>query len=204
MGMTPRRTTHTCVHGFQAVVIPTVPIQISTNAGQRGTGSGVDCGPNAVLAFAREGYRRRDINLFDLAETLFFPGFVKLALLQLLRPPPRPDRFTDPSHRARLWPLLLDEVSPGRDDAGRVAAQDSHVDEADAGPPAIQRVLEQGESRFHDGDHHGLPGSHTFEHERHCSVEELVAPMPEQGLMAVSAVRLGLTRTEHAHARTLR
>lgn len=40
---------------------------------------GVECGPNAVLAFAREGYRRRDVNLFDLAETLFFPGFLKLA-----------------------------------------------------------------------------------------------------------------------------
>ncbi len=40
---------------------------------------GVECGPNAVLAFAREGYRRRDINLFDLAETLLFPGFLKLA-----------------------------------------------------------------------------------------------------------------------------
>jgi L-2-hydroxyglutarate oxidase len=40
---------------------------------------GVECGPNAVLAFAREGYRRRDVNLYDLAETLSFPGFLKLA-----------------------------------------------------------------------------------------------------------------------------
>ncbi|MEZ6145270.1 MAG: L-2-hydroxyglutarate oxidase [Planctomycetaceae bacterium] len=29
---------------------------------------GVECGPNAVLAFAREGYRKSDINLRDLAE----------------------------------------------------------------------------------------------------------------------------------------
>jgi L-2-hydroxyglutarate oxidase LhgO len=36
-------------------------------------------GPNAVLAFAREGYRRRDINMRDLAETLFYPGFWRLA-----------------------------------------------------------------------------------------------------------------------------
>jgi L-2-hydroxyglutarate oxidase len=36
-------------------------------------------GPNAVLAFAREGYRRRDINLRDLAGTLAFPGFRRLA-----------------------------------------------------------------------------------------------------------------------------
>jgi L-2-hydroxyglutarate oxidase LhgO len=36
-------------------------------------------GPNAVLAFAREGYRRRDISPRDLAGTLAFPGFRRLA-----------------------------------------------------------------------------------------------------------------------------
>ena len=40
---------------------------------------GVECGPNAVLAFAREGYRKRDVSLFDLAETLTYPGFVRMA-----------------------------------------------------------------------------------------------------------------------------
>jgi (S)-2-hydroxyglutarate dehydrogenase len=39
----------------------------------------VECGPNAVLAFAREGYRKRDINLRDLAETLSYPGFIRMA-----------------------------------------------------------------------------------------------------------------------------
>jgi L-2-hydroxyglutarate oxidase len=37
-------------------------------------GGGVEAGPNAVLAFAREGYRLRDINLCDLADALAFPG----------------------------------------------------------------------------------------------------------------------------------
>jgi L-2-hydroxyglutarate oxidase LhgO len=36
-------------------------------------------GPNAVLAFARAGYRRRDINLRDLAEVLGNRGFLRLA-----------------------------------------------------------------------------------------------------------------------------
>jgi L-2-hydroxyglutarate oxidase LhgO len=36
-------------------------------------------GPNAVLAFAREGYRRRDLVPRDLAEALAAPGFRKLA-----------------------------------------------------------------------------------------------------------------------------
>jgi L-2-hydroxyglutarate oxidase LhgO len=39
---------------------------------------GVEAGPNAVLALAREGYRKRDINLRDLAETLSYPAFWKL------------------------------------------------------------------------------------------------------------------------------
>ena len=39
---------------------------------------GVEAGPNAVLALAREGYRKRDINLRDLAETLAYPGFWRL------------------------------------------------------------------------------------------------------------------------------
>jgi L-2-hydroxyglutarate oxidase len=38
-------------------------------------GGGVECGPNAVLAFAREGYRKRDVNLADLAESLGYKGF---------------------------------------------------------------------------------------------------------------------------------
>lgn len=41
---------------------------------------GVECGPNAVLALAREGYRWRDVNLRDLAESLTYPGFLRLAL----------------------------------------------------------------------------------------------------------------------------
>jgi L-2-hydroxyglutarate oxidase LhgO len=36
-------------------------------------------GPNAVLAFAREGYRRTDLNLRDLWEVVRFPGFWRMA-----------------------------------------------------------------------------------------------------------------------------
>ncbi|MBX3379450.1 MAG: L-2-hydroxyglutarate oxidase [Phycisphaeraceae bacterium] len=39
----------------------------------------VECGPNAVLAFAREGYSKSSINLRDLAETLSYPAFWKIA-----------------------------------------------------------------------------------------------------------------------------
>ena len=40
---------------------------------------GVECGPNAVLAFAREGYHKTDVNLRDMVETLTYPGFLRLA-----------------------------------------------------------------------------------------------------------------------------
>ncbi|MFN3325597.1 MAG: L-2-hydroxyglutarate oxidase [Bryobacteraceae bacterium] len=36
---------------------------------------GVEAGPNAVLALAREGYRKTDFRLRDVADTLSFPGF---------------------------------------------------------------------------------------------------------------------------------
>jgi (S)-2-hydroxyglutarate dehydrogenase len=35
---------------------------------------GIEAGPNAVLAFAREGYRKTDINLGELADALSYPG----------------------------------------------------------------------------------------------------------------------------------
>jgi len=40
---------------------------------------GVECGPNAVLAFAREGYSKTKISIRDLWSSLTNPGFVRLA-----------------------------------------------------------------------------------------------------------------------------
>jgi L-2-hydroxyglutarate oxidase len=39
----------------------------------------LEAGPNAVLAWKREGYRGSDLSLKDLAETLAYPGFWRLA-----------------------------------------------------------------------------------------------------------------------------
>ena len=38
---------------------------------------GVEAGPNAVLAFAREGYRKTDFNARDLADALTYPGLLR-------------------------------------------------------------------------------------------------------------------------------
>ena len=40
---------------------------------------GIECGPNAVLAFAREGYKKLKVNPNELIESLTYPGFIKLA-----------------------------------------------------------------------------------------------------------------------------
>lgn len=42
----------------------------------------IDAGPNAVLAFQREGYRRTDFDMGDAMETLRYPGFRALAQSQ--------------------------------------------------------------------------------------------------------------------------
>jgi L-2-hydroxyglutarate oxidase len=41
---------------------------------------GVEAGPNAVLAFKREGYKKTSFSLRDSAETFLYPGFWVLAL----------------------------------------------------------------------------------------------------------------------------
>ena len=41
---------------------------------------GVECGPNAVLALSREGYKWSNVNPRDLFEALTYSGFLRLAL----------------------------------------------------------------------------------------------------------------------------
>jgi L-2-hydroxyglutarate oxidase len=41
---------------------------------------GVEAGPNAVLAFSREGYKKSDLRVADLADALAFPGLWKFLL----------------------------------------------------------------------------------------------------------------------------
>lgn len=40
---------------------------------------GIECGPNAVFAFKREGYKKLSFNLKETTETFNFPGFWKMA-----------------------------------------------------------------------------------------------------------------------------
>jgi len=40
---------------------------------------GVEAGPNAILAFSKEGYKKTDINIKELIQCLAWPGFQKVA-----------------------------------------------------------------------------------------------------------------------------
>ena len=40
---------------------------------------GIEAGPNAVLAFAREGYKKTSINIAEFACSVFYPGFLRVA-----------------------------------------------------------------------------------------------------------------------------
>lgn len=43
-------------------------------------GGNIEAGPNAVLAFRREGYKKTDVHLGELWETLSWPGFRKVSM----------------------------------------------------------------------------------------------------------------------------
>ena len=68
---------HLCRHLIYPVPDPNFPF-LGVHF-TRMIGGGVECGPNAVLAFAREGYRKRDINPRDLFESLTYAGFLRMA-----------------------------------------------------------------------------------------------------------------------------
>lgn len=63
---------HLCRHLIYPVPDPAFPF-LGVHF-TRMIGGGVEAGPNAVLASAREGYRARDIDLRDLADALGYPG----------------------------------------------------------------------------------------------------------------------------------
>jgi (S)-2-hydroxyglutarate dehydrogenase len=74
---------------------------------------GVECGPNAVLAFSREGYRFSQINPVDLAQTLAFSG-----LWRFLRRYPRMawQEFAQSLSRGRFCRALQKLIPEVRED----------------------------------------------------------------------------------------
>jgi L-2-hydroxyglutarate oxidase len=59
---------------------PFLGVHFTRMIARDGHGHRVECGPNAVLAFAREGYTKSAVHPGDLADTLSYPAFWRLAL----------------------------------------------------------------------------------------------------------------------------
>lgn len=68
---------HLCRHLIYPVPDPDFPF-LGVHF-TRMAGGGVECGPNAVLGFGREAYRKTDFHFMDTAEMMLFPGFWRLS-----------------------------------------------------------------------------------------------------------------------------
>ena len=99
----------------------------------RTVGGGVEAGPNAVPAFAREGYRFTDVNAGDLADTLSFGGawrlgaaFWQTGIFEIYRSL-RPSVFL--ASVRRLMPSLEegDLVPGGAGVRAQAVARDGHL-----------------------------------------------------------------------------
>lgn len=80
---------------------------------------GIEAGPNAVLAFRREGYSRWDLNIKELSETLAFPGFRRIARRYWRDGWAEMQRSYSKTHFVRALQRLVpdlqpDDVFPGR------------------------------------------------------------------------------------------
>ncbi len=80
---------------------------------------GIEAGPNAVLAFKREGYTNRQFNAYELWETLRYEGFRKLAtkywrdgLLEMRRSYSK--RLFVNALQKLIPEITVDDVIPGR------------------------------------------------------------------------------------------
>ena len=123
----------------------------------------VECGPSAVLAFAREGYRLADVDWAELWETLTYPGFQALAarhwkkglheLLQSMSkrvylraarqliPEVQMDDFTSPRAGVRAQALRRDGTLV---DDFRIRETDRAVNVINAASPAATSALNIG------------------------------------------------------------
>lgn len=113
-------------------------------------GGGVECGPNAVLALSREGYRWGDIDLADSLATATYRGFWSLALRHM--GPGIREVWRSISRRAfwrsvaRLVPeLAFEHMQPG---GSGVRAQALRRD----GTLVDDFVIDRGESYVHVGN----------------------------------------------------
>jgi L-2-hydroxyglutarate oxidase len=79
----------------------------------RRIGGGVEAGPNAVLAFAREGYRRTSFDARDAWEAARWPGFWRIARRHWRTAIAEQARSLSRTRFARACAALVPEITAG-------------------------------------------------------------------------------------------
>jgi L-2-hydroxyglutarate oxidase len=124
---------------------------------------GVECGPNAVLAFAREGYRKTSVNVRDTWDSLSYRGFLRLA--------------------ARYWRMGLGEMTRSLSKRAFVAALQKLIPEITADDLVAGRAGVRAQAVLPDGQM--VDDFLIQQHERCVNVAN--APSPA----ATSALNIG-------------
>lgn len=124
-------------------------------------------------------------------ESLLEQALIAPALLQLGRRATGPDRFADAPHRASFGGALGEELTPGRDHAGRVSRELAPVEKANALGILAERAPEQIGSLLAHYDEHGLLSSQRIGDERQRSSQEAVLTVVEERLVVERVLHEG-------------
>jgi len=89
---------------------------------------GVECGPNAVLAFAREGYRKTSVDFRDLMDTLTFSGFWHLMARHWRMAASELQRSFSKNLFAASLQKLVPEIQPADLEAGGAGVRAQAID----------------------------------------------------------------------------
>jgi L-2-hydroxyglutarate oxidase len=74
---------------------------------------GIEAGPNAVFAWAREGYKKTDLNIQDLFESIAWPGFQKVAMKYWKTGLGEMNRSFSKKAFTKALKALIPEIEPG-------------------------------------------------------------------------------------------
>src|SRR5690348_4132312 len=112
--------------------------------------------------------------------------FMQLALGNLGFAPADPDRLPDTADGLII--VAIEELLPRRDDAGRVAADGSHVQHSDPLGVIAEFLAELAEPRFGEDDHNRLLAGQAIPDKAHRAGKERVHAAVEQGFVLIAGM----------------
>jgi L-2-hydroxyglutarate oxidase len=89
---------------------------------------GIEAGPNAVLALAREGYRKSDVNIRDTFDAVTYPGFLRFVQRHFSMCVAETMRSYSPALFCRSLQSLIPEITLGDLEAGGAGVRAQALD----------------------------------------------------------------------------